>query len=66
MLYNVLCNSYIVEWEITTNIYVTCNIVLAGTDHQHVRDFRIGQHEPSEFASRCFARQHWLRIDYDV
>jgi len=30
----VLCNSYIVEWEITINIYiiyVTCNIVFAGT-----------------------------------
>jgi len=26
----VLYNSYIVEWEITTNIYVTCNIVFAG------------------------------------
>jgi len=25
----VLCNSYIVEWEITNNIYVTCNIVFA-------------------------------------
>jgi len=27
---HVLYNSYIVEWEITTNIYVTCNIVFAG------------------------------------
>jgi len=27
---HVLCNSYIIEWEITTNIYVTCNIMFAG------------------------------------
>lgn len=27
---SVLCNSYIVEWEIRTNICIICNLVFAG------------------------------------